>query len=157
MFSFFSSFLSSDNLSQKINFLESGFQQPSSIPTLTYLDNPSSITYSVNEILNRYTIRKNLANNPTTDTTPSAKDIVSSLKNNSYIQPSLVMRGFYLIWNIHNRSGNGNALQIQTGTGVFINGGNPFITVNDGTIKAIQLQITNAEEGQEEVFLTEFN
>ena len=157
MFSFFSSFLSNDNITQKINFLESGFQQPSSIPSLTDIDSSTSVTYSVNEILNRFTVRKNLGANPTTDSTPSAKDIIITLKNNSYIQPSLVMRGFYLIWNIRNKSGNGNVLQIQGGSGVIINGGNPFITINDGTIKVIQLQLTNTDDGQEEVFLTELN
>lgn len=163
MFSFLNSIWSSNDIkdstslmTQKINFLECGFQQPSSIPSLTDI-NGDNVIYTVNELLNRYTVRKGLTTNSNMDTTSSAKDIINTLQNNTYIKPNIVLKGFYWIWNIHNRTGNGYDLQIQGGTNVIINGGVPYITISDNTIKAIQIQITNVEEGSEEVFLTPLN
>ena len=125
------------NFNQTISFLKDGFLQPSSI----YPENTISgtgVTYTTTQLLYKYLVRNNLGSS-TSDTTPTAAQIVAALNQNpavetnnqqqSYIYNSnaqtypqkTVQAGFYFDWMVTNTDTNNNNLQIVGGNGVTIN------------------------------------
>ncbi|NDA63931.1 MAG: hypothetical protein EBX50_18175 [Chitinophagia bacterium] len=134
-------------LNQKIDYLNSGFQQPSSIPSLTNITGGAHI-YTAAEILNRYTIRSALTSNPVTDTMPTAAQIVTALNNYSTdYQHSYLTRGtpinvgFYFDWTLFNNDTTDD-LVVRGSTGVnFLNGSS--IMVLPTSYAVMRITVTN--------------
>ena len=134
-------------LNQKIDYLNSGFQQPSSIPSLTNITGGAH-TYTAAELLNRYTIRSALPSNPVTDTMPTASQIVTALNNyQTNYQHSYLTRGtpinvgFYFDWTLVNNDTT-DTLVVNGSTGVtFLYGSS--LTVLPSSRAVVRITVTN--------------
>ena len=134
-------------LNQKIEYLNSGFQQPSSVPSLTNITGGAH-TYTAAELLNRYTIRSALTSNPVTDTLPTASQIVTALNNyqtnyqHSYLTRATPINiGFYFDWTVVN-SDSTDVLKIDGSTGITILYGTQF-TVSPSSYSVFRVTVTN--------------
>lgn len=132
------------NSAQHVQFLRSGFQQPTADVSISDLQG-MDLEYTAEEVINRYIVRSNLSG-PSMDVFPSAASIVDALNANQWVRASAqdhktitIQNGFYLDITIINNDSN-DTITLVPSVGVTIGmSGNIVIARNSAVVLRMQV------------------
>jgi microcystin-dependent protein len=144
------------NSGHHIQFLRSGFQQPSSDNSLSNIQGIDAL-YTAEQVVNRYIVRSNIED-PSFDVFPSAHSIIEALNSNQWIRataqdngPITIHDGFYFDLTIVNQDSD-NTITLIPGPGVTIGlSGSIVIGANNAVV--LRVQILNASDVSPIVYL----
>ena len=156
-------------VTKNISFLQSGFQQPDGNNSNSTVDDSKlvlgTLTYSAENLINRYIERTGNAGIPTLESTPSAFEIIYTLNQNQAIHqdaygfvPTSVRKGFYFDFCIYNETDH--LISLVPGVGVRFGG---FVAtgpvVNPEAIGQFRAIVTNPtpSTGPAEVYISELS
>ena len=143
-------FFPSDQLiPQKIQFLQSGFLQPTSQSTINIINSNTGTTLTSEQlILGKFLIRQGTGGD-IVDTTPSASELVQFLS--PYIYPFLIQPGFYFDICYQNIRTDNSTVTLLLGSGVT---SQTTISLLPNTITTIRIFITNSISGTETAYFS---
>lgn len=134
---------------QNVQFLLSGFQQPTYGASVNSINSTSAATYTAANLINGYVARSGAGT--FTDTLPLASDLITALNNNQSIRANNqlpyskgVQVGFNFQFAIVNSTGN--TLTLQGNTGLTLKGTTQ--TIANGAIGIFQVYITSSTTAQ---------
>ena len=141
---------------QKLEFLQSGFQQPPVGTSLNTSTSATAVTYTAAQVVEAGYIVRASAGVGVTDVTPTAAAIVTALNNNQAIRqlstssdPVVIGAGFNGNLIINNTSAN--AITLSGGTGVTVS-----LSIAAG-MNILKYVVTNASSGSEAVTFVKLN
>jgi len=156
-------------VTKNISFLQSGFQQPDGTNSNSTVDDSKlvfgTLTYSAENLINRYIERTGNAGISTLEITPSAFEIIHTLNQNQAIHqdahgfyPTHIRKGFYFDFCIYNETDH--IISLVPGLGVRF-GALPATgpVINPEAIAQFRAIVTNptAETGPAEVYISELS
>ena len=135
-------------LQQKVQFLSSGFFQPTSGSTSNILTSATGVTLTVEQlILGQFLNREGAASGPINDTTPTASELITYLRK--LVLPFPVSQGF--AWNVAYYNQTGQTVTLLGGSGVAIG---TAITLASGKISTLRFYVTDVTSGSENVYVS---
>jgi len=154
---------------KNISFLQSGFQQPDGNNSNATVEDSKlvfgGLTYSAENLINRYIERTGSAGISTLESTPSAFEIIYTLNQNQAIHqdahgffPTPVRKGFYFDFCIYNETDH--LIYLFPGVGVRFGGiVSTGPSINPEAIGQFRVIVTNAtpSTGAAEVYISELS
>ncbi len=136
-----------DIMQQKLQFLESGFLQPTSTSTINTISSDTGVTLTVEQVILGKFLKRIGTGGNVSDTTPSAAEIVQFIL--PYISPFILESGFYFDISIFNNRTDNSTVSLILGSGITSSSSISFLP---NTITTIRIFITNVESGSETIY-----